>query len=130
MRTLFGLAALLLVVGSVAGCGRAAWSLVTGDRSWWVTGLLSLYALFFGIRSADQMAPRYQSGRSAQIALLIGLPLALALPVFQIGHYASYGGWLAIALVVCGGALIGLVLLANMLGQAYEGVLGIFKIWL
>jgi hypothetical protein len=130
MRTLLGLAAFLLVVASVVGSARSAWSLVTGDGMWWITGLLSLYALYFGIRSADQVAPRYQSGRFAQIALLIVLPLALALPAFQFGHYAGYGGWLAIALVVCGGVSIGIVLLANMLGGLYEGLLGIFKVWL
>ncbi|MEA2664016.1 MAG: hypothetical protein QOI11_960 [Candidatus Eremiobacteraeota bacterium] len=123
MHRIAALAALLLAIASIPGCAYASWLVVTGGNYGWLFALLSLAVFVASVRLRGRVDPGATS--YAGLALL-AVPLAMALPLVHVGHYAHHGGPLALG---TGAAIAVLV----VIGLAVVTVLGIlasaFKPW-
>jgi hypothetical protein len=123
MHRIAALAALLLAIASIPGCGYGSWLVVTGDNYGWLVALLSLIAFLASVRIRGPADP----GPSSYAGLaMLAVPVAMALPLVHVGHYAHHGGPLALGTV----AVIAVFVL---IGLAVMTVLGIlasaFKPW-
>lgn len=123
MHRIAALAALLLAIASIPGCAYASWLVVTGGDNRWLFALLSLVVLAASVRLRSRAAP--ESASYVGLAVL-AVPLAMALPLVHVGHYAHYGGPLALG----AGAVIAVFVIIGLAVVTMLAILAsAFKAW-
>ncbi len=128
MHRTAALVVLLLALASIPGCAYASWLVVTGGGGGWQLALLSLLVLVASVRIRDRIDPGFAA--YAILALALAVPLAAALPLAHVGHYARYGGPLALVLSLGGAAVIALfIVLVLIVGALIAFLVSMFKIW-